>query len=118
MPVIRRDFGHPSFLYLLQNQKAEQNSSTSQIRVGVLQLHVLIAVPQLPLHTGIAALALFVLFHCAFAAILILRFFHKGFSRRLYTAKASRSLVLQERGATSRAWPPMHSVSSGPPIPA
>ena len=55
MPVsegVRASF----ILYLLQNQKAEQNSSTSQIRVGVLQLYILITVAQLPLHAGIAAL--------------------------------------------------------------
>ena len=54
-----------------------------QVRISVLQLCIFVAVPQLPLHAGIAALALLVLFHCTFAAILILRFFHKGFSRRL-----------------------------------
>jgi hypothetical protein len=35
------------------------------------------------LHAGISGLALLVLVHCAFATILVLRFFHKGFSCRL-----------------------------------
>jgi hypothetical protein len=53
---------------------------SSQIGVSVLQLNILITVTQLPLHAGIAAVVLLVLFHRALASILILRFLHRCLS--------------------------------------
>ena len=72
---------------------------SSQIRVSVLQLDVLITVTQLPLHTGIAAVVLLVLFHRALASILILRFLHRGVSRP--------TIALGEAQRDPKGWQPL-----------
>ena len=54
MPVIREDFGHSNSV-----------ESSSQIRISVFQVHVLIAMTKLALHTSIAAVFLLVLVHRA-----------------------------------------------------
>jgi hypothetical protein len=61
-------------------RKAQQTAgSPGQISVSVLQLCILITVPQLTLHASIATLILLVLLHRALAPILIPRFVHGCF---------------------------------------
>src|SRR5690349_21167009 len=50
------------------------NTSTGQVRIGVLQVRILVSVPELALHAGIAAFIILVLFHGTLAPILVLRF--------------------------------------------
>ncbi len=45
--------------------------SPGQIRISAFQLHVLVTVPQLTAHAGIATLILLILLHGALASILI-----------------------------------------------
>lgn len=51
------------------NRIAGGRLSLWRIRVSILQINVLITVTQLPLHTGIAAVVLLVLFHRALVSI-------------------------------------------------
>src|ERR1700730_15053294 len=53
--------------------------SPGQISVSVLQLYILITVPQLTLHISVAGLILLVLLHRALTSILIFRFVHGCF---------------------------------------
>jgi hypothetical protein len=82
-------------LWLYKTQKVAQNKaiSSSQIRVRVLQLYVLITVTKLTLHASIATLILLVLLHRALAPILILRFVHGCFLLLSYGANVPRSRV-------------------------
>jgi hypothetical protein len=73
--------------------RSTRQVSPGQISVGILQLCILITVPQLTLHTGIATLILLVLLHRSLAPILILRFFHGCFLLLSYGANVPRSRI-------------------------
>src|ERR1700732_3625521 len=60
-------------------RRSTRQVSPGQIRISVLQLCILITVPQLTLHATIATLVLGVLLCCALAPILISRFVHGYF---------------------------------------
>jgi Phage integrase family len=72
---------------------SKRQVSPGQIRISVLQLCILITVPQLTLHTGIATLVLRILFHRALAAILISRFVHGGFLASLNYSTLERQPI-------------------------
>jgi hypothetical protein len=69
---------------------SERQVSPGQIRISVLQLCILITVPQLTLHAGVATLVLRILFRRALAPILIPRFVHGGFLSSLNYALSIR----------------------------
>jgi hypothetical protein len=67
--------------------------SPGQIRISVLQLCILVTVPQLTLHASIATFILLVLLHRALAPILIRRFVHGCFLLLNYRANVPRSRI-------------------------
>jgi hypothetical protein len=68
-----------SALQPAQGWRGTRQASPGQISVSVLQLYILITMPQLTLHASVANLILLVLLHRALTPILIFRFVHGCF---------------------------------------